>query len=338
MDIIHWAEYGPSKMNLNGKFYYEDMYKYVDTFATLVMEQLAPIAVAKGTTQLAYPTGCAAPPEGLCKSLMPRISMPHIRLACLTLTYRFFGDGAENADRILGVYVLVDHNFLTASMPTFRLNVHVMRLVSAGYKATLEAAEDVGGAEEGCGSVDNYLVCVVEKEFLVVNKDCSVNSGLDVRLGLVAVEMSTGDVVCGEFDDNFMQWALEAVVLSLPPAEILLGEPLSKQTDEITLFLQSLFSYRFGAVSLYEEMNSAVSGMNGYRVDGKRLVVRVTGKPPVFRSPAFNHLSKFPGVAPDTFAIIYFDCTVPGDPSFLGSKYESFFSKTAAPISQEFVT
>ncbi|KAK6936464.1 DNA mismatch repair protein MutS-like, N-terminal [Dillenia turbinata] len=182
--------------------------------------------------------------------------------------YRFFGDDAENAARVLGIYAHVDHNFLTASVPTFRLNVHVRRLVSAGYKvgvvkqtetaaikahgsnklgpfcrglsalytkATLEAAEDVGGAEEGCGSVNNYLVCVVEKEILVVNKDCSLNSGFDVRIGFVAVEVSTGDVVYGEFDDNFMRSGLEAVVLSLSPAEILLGEPLSKQTEKFLL-------------------------------------------------------------------------------------------------------
>ncbi|KAJ1391064.1 hypothetical protein SESBI_36989 [Sesbania bispinosa] len=48
--------------------------------------------------------------------------------------YRFFGQDAENAARVLGIYAHMDHNFLTASIPTFRLNVHVRRLVSAGYK------------------------------------------------------------------------------------------------------------------------------------------------------------------------------------------------------------
>lgn len=48
--------------------------------------------------------------------------------------YRFFGEDAEIAARVLGIYAHVDHNFLTASIPTFRLNVHVRRLVSAGFK------------------------------------------------------------------------------------------------------------------------------------------------------------------------------------------------------------
>ncbi|KAI3458167.1 hypothetical protein Pfo_014830 [Paulownia fortunei] len=176
--------------------------------------------------------------------------------------YRFFGEDAENAARVLGIYAHMDHNFLTASVPTFRLNVHVRRLVSAGYKvgvvkqtetaaikahganrlgpfcrglsalytkATLEAAEDLGGGEEGCGSCSNYLFCVVEKEV------GNMESGVDVRIGAVAVEISTGDVVYGEFDDNFTRAGLEAMILNLSPAELLLGKPLSKQTEKLLL-------------------------------------------------------------------------------------------------------
>ncbi|KAM1783770.1 hypothetical protein FF1_041896 [Malus domestica] len=182
--------------------------------------------------------------------------------------YRFFGEDAEIAARVLGIYAHMDHNFLTASVPTFRLNVHVRRLVSAGYKvgvvkqtetaaikahgsnragpfdrglsalytkATLEAAEDVGGKEEGCGGDSSYLACVVDKSVSVENMDGGVESGVEVKIGIVAVEVSTGDVVYGEFDDNFMRSGLEAVVLSLSPAELLLGEPLSKQTDKMLL-------------------------------------------------------------------------------------------------------
>ncbi|XP_059629291.1 DNA mismatch repair protein MSH3 isoform X2 [Cornus florida] len=182
--------------------------------------------------------------------------------------YRFFGDDAENAARVLGIFAHMDHNFLTASIPTFRLNVHVRRLVSAGFKvgvvkqtetaaikahgsnrlgpfcrglsalytkATMEVAEDVGGDEEGCGSCSNYLVCVVEKGLVTENMKCGIESGFDVKIGIVAVEISTGDVVHGEFNDNFMRAGLEAVILSLSPAELLLGEPLSAQTEKLLL-------------------------------------------------------------------------------------------------------
>lgn len=178
--------------------------------------------------------------------------------------FRFFGEDAEIAARVLGIYAHKDHNFMTASVPTFRLNVHVRRLVSEGYKvgvvkqtetaaikahgenksgpfcrglsalytkATLEAAENVGGGEEECGGESNYLCCVVEKGL-----DCGVAGGVfDVRVGVVAVEISTGDVVYGEFNDGFMRSGLEAFVLSLAPAELLLGDPLSKQTEKLLL-------------------------------------------------------------------------------------------------------
>ncbi|XP_075647562.1 DNA mismatch repair protein MSH3 [Castanea sativa] len=182
--------------------------------------------------------------------------------------YRFFGQDAEIAARVLGIYAHLDRNFMTASVPTFRLNVHVRRLVSAGYKvgvvkqtetaaikahgenragpfcrglsalytkATLEAAEDLGGEEEGCRGESNYLVCVAEKSVLEKNMECGLESRFDVKIGMVAVEISTGDVVYAEFNDNFMRSGLEAVVLSLLPAELLLGEPLSKQTEKLLL-------------------------------------------------------------------------------------------------------
>lgn len=48
--------------------------------------------------------------------------------------YRFFGEDAEIAARELNIYCHLDHNFLTASIPTHRLFVHVRRLVAKGYK------------------------------------------------------------------------------------------------------------------------------------------------------------------------------------------------------------
>lgn len=180
--------------------------------------------------------------------------------------YRFFGEDAEVAARVLGIYAHVDHSFMTASIPTFRLNVHVRRLVNAGYKvgvvkqtetaaikahgsnrlgpfcrglsalytkATLEAAEDMGGKDEGFGGESNYLACVVEENLLVKNRECGVESGFDVKIGVVAIEISTGEVVFGEFNDNSMRSGLEAMILSLSPAELLLGDPLSNQTKKV---------------------------------------------------------------------------------------------------------
>ncbi|CAM9679686.1 unnamed protein product, partial [Ectocarpus sp. 12 AP-2014] len=48
--------------------------------------------------------------------------------------YRFFGDDALAAAKVLRIYAHMDHNFQVASVPTFRLAVHLRRLVDAGYK------------------------------------------------------------------------------------------------------------------------------------------------------------------------------------------------------------
>ncbi|KAL2651439.1 hypothetical protein R1flu_019567 [Riccia fluitans] len=119
--------------------------------------------------------------------------------------YRFFGNDAETAAKILGIFPYYDHNFLTASIPTFRLHVHVRRLVEAGCKvgvvrqketaaikahgankagpftrglsalytrATLEAAESLGGqSESGLSRVNSYLMCVAERPILDSSKN-----------------------------------------------------------------------------------------------------------------------------------------------------------------------
>nr|XP_009385995.1 PREDICTED: DNA mismatch repair protein MSH3 [Musa acuminata subsp. malaccensis] len=182
--------------------------------------------------------------------------------------YRFFGEDAEIAARVLGIFAHVDRNFLTASIPTFRLHFHVRRLVAAGYKvgvvkqtetaaikahgsnrlgpfsrglsalytrSTIEAAEDMGGArDEGVSiSGSNYLACVVEKE--LVPGSVHLEGRFAVRIGIIAVEVSTGDVVHGEFNDDSIRTGLEAVLISVSPAEILLGEPLSATTEKLLL-------------------------------------------------------------------------------------------------------
>lgn len=51
--------------------------------------------------------------------------------------FRFFGDDAVVASRCLGIYSRLDHSFLVASVPTFRVAIHLKRLVAAGYKIAL---------------------------------------------------------------------------------------------------------------------------------------------------------------------------------------------------------
>ncbi|KAL3700235.1 hypothetical protein R1sor_018257 [Riccia sorocarpa] len=142
--------------------------------------------------------------------------------------YRFFGNDAETAAKILGIFPYYDHNFLTASIPTFRLHVHVRRLVEAGCKvgvvrqqetaaikahgankagpfirglsalytrATLEAAENLGGeSEAGLTRVNSYLMCVAERPILDSSKNkmkgsVSVGRDSDARMGSYDTEL-----------------------------------------------------------------------------------------------------------------------------------------------------
>lgn len=53
---------------------------------------------------------------------------------------RFFGDDAVAAAKVLSIYAHMDHNFMVASIPTFRTVVHCRRLVAAGYKVYNESS------------------------------------------------------------------------------------------------------------------------------------------------------------------------------------------------------
>ncbi|KAG6543098.1 hypothetical protein Mapa_015347 [Marchantia paleacea] len=174
-----------------------------------------------------------------------------------------------------------DHNFLTASIPTFRLHVHVRRLVEAGCKvgvvrqtetaaikahgsnksgpftrdlsalytrATLEAAEDLGGDSEGrLSRLSSYLMCIAEKPIieskgsdkkrtkgdLNTSREADAQRGsYDTELGVVAVETATGDVMFSGFKDTVMRTELEGRLLACSPVELLLASPLSPQTEK----------------------------------------------------------------------------------------------------------
>ena len=182
--------------------------------------------------------------------------------------FRFFGEDAAVAAAVLGIVAHPYRSFLTASVPTFRLGFHVRRLVAAGHKvgvvrqtetaaikaaaaaqkgggaagapfarglsavytrATIEAAAgelEGGGAAPEEGS--RYLVCVVDKEVEATGRE-----GFDVKVGVVAIEVSTGEVVHGEFMDTASRSGLEAVLLGLAPVEVILGTPLTFATEKV---------------------------------------------------------------------------------------------------------
>jgi hypothetical protein len=90
------------------------------------------VAVAKGRSAAKYALTCT-PLESqviAIKSQQPDA----VLMVEVGYRYRFFGPDAEVAKSCLDIFCHVDKNFQTASIPTYRLSVHLRRLVDSGYK------------------------------------------------------------------------------------------------------------------------------------------------------------------------------------------------------------
>ena len=176
--------------------------------------------------------------------------------------FHFYGEDARNASKVLGIFAYQSRNYLTASVPVVRLHVYVRRLVQAGYRvgvvkqtetaalkasgesesgnksglferklvglytkatldagATLAGAADTGEKASANWTLSNHLLCIAEEQV-----------GSSVRIGVVAVETSTGDVLYGEFVDSMQRPELESRLLCISPAEIVVVEPVSDPT------------------------------------------------------------------------------------------------------------
>ncbi len=189
--------------------------------------------------------------------------------------------------------------FASASIPVHRLHVHVKRLVGAGHKvgvvrqletAALKAAgdnrnapfvrkltnvytkgtyiddvESIEGAGAGAGPATGYLVCITESN--------AKGWGTDekVRLGIVAVQPATGDVIHDCFEDGFMRSEIETRLLHIAPCEILIVGTLSKATEKLVQHL---------------------SGSKA-NVFAEKVRVERVEKPKAMAAQAYSHVSNF---------------------------------------------
>ncbi|KAJ7423960.1 hypothetical protein BTVI_08115 [Pitangus sulphuratus] len=145
--------------------------------------------------------------------------------------YRFFGEDAEIAARELNIYCHLDHNFMTASIPSHRLFVHVRRLVAKGHK--LDDSVDV---EEVTTDVpDNYLLCCCEN-----GENLRGRKKGDIVIGIMAIQPTTGEVIFDCFRDSASRSELESRVLRLQPVEIILPSRLSDQSEKLISSITSM--------------------------------------------------------------------------------------------------
>ncbi|XP_060233754.1 DNA mismatch repair protein Msh3 isoform X1 [Meriones unguiculatus] len=182
--------------------------------------------------------------------------------------YRFFGEDAEIAARELNIYCHLDHNFMTASIPTHRLFVHVRRLVAKGYKVGVvkqtETAALKAIGDNKSSVFSRKLTALYTKSTLIgedvnpvirlhdcvnideVMADTSTNYLLciyeekenikdkkkgNISIGIVGAQPATGEVVFDCFQDSASRQELETRLLSLQPVELLLPSDLSQPTE-----------------------------------------------------------------------------------------------------------
>ncbi|KAL8731520.1 MAG: hypothetical protein Q9166_003366 [cf. Caloplaca sp. 2 TL-2023] len=192
--------------------------------------------------------------------------------------------------------------FASASIPVHRLHVHVKRLVGAGHKvgivrqletAALKAVgdnrnapfvrkltnvytkgtyiDDVEGLEgavsgpSGGAPATGYLVCITETN--------AKGWGTDekVRVGIVAVQPATGDVIHDNFNDGFMRSEIETRLLHIAPCEILIVGELSKATEKLVQHLSG----------------------SKTNVFGEKVRVERVDKPKTMAAQAYSHVSNF---------------------------------------------
>ncbi|KAI0948577.1 hypothetical protein AcV7_009281 [Taiwanofungus camphoratus] len=175
---------------------------------------------------------------------------------------RFFGEDAKIASKELGIVCFPHRNFLNAMIPLHRRDVHLKKLLSKGYKiGIVEQTETAALKKVGdnrnelfsrkmthlytsvtyvdeMDSVDDLdptsapsLICLTE--------ELKGGMGTDehVRIGMIAISPSTGDVVWDEFDDNHMRTELETRLVHTKPYEILLpNDHLSRPSEKMIAY------------------------------------------------------------------------------------------------------
>lgn len=163
--------------------------------------------------------------------------------------YKFFGDDAKIAAKELGIVAYPDRNFIVASIPIHRRDIHLRKLLSRGHKVGIVAQTETAALKkvgdnrnapferelthlytaatyvDEIDSVDDagvngapLLMCIVEQ--------LRGGMGIDerVNVGMIVICPSTGDVVWDEFEDGHMRTELETRMVHCKPAELLLAE------------------------------------------------------------------------------------------------------------------
>ncbi|KAG8691841.1 Mismatch repair protein msh3 [Ceratobasidium sp. 423] len=161
--------------------------------------------------------------------------------------FRFFGEDARVASRELGIACFMDKNFLTASIPVHRRDVHVKKLISQGYKVGIigqmeTAALKKAGDNRRSADDDDAFAHGAAPPIACIIEELRGGMGADdlVHFSFVAVTPATGDIVYDTFDDTYMRSEIETRMAHVRPLELLLPESkLTKPTEKMLAHIGS---------------------------------------------------------------------------------------------------
>ncbi|KAI8616884.1 muts domain V-domain-containing protein [Chytriomyces sp. MP71] len=180
--------------------------------------------------------------------------------------FRFFEQDALTASKELNIVAYMDKNLRGASIPTHRLNVHVSKLVSLGYKVGIvrqtetAALKAVGDNKSGpfartltniftkstfidpdmlCATLDGGAETRLDAErssyLLVLSETPHASIPEKTTLHIVAVQLSTGELLFDSFADGALRGELETRLEHIRPVEMLLPaeSTLSTATESV---------------------------------------------------------------------------------------------------------
>ncbi|EPX71524.1 MutS protein 3 [Schizosaccharomyces octosporus yFS286] len=173
--------------------------------------------------------------------------------------YRFFDEDAKIVSKTLGIGCYYEHNFLNASIPSYRIDFHLERLINAGLKVAVakqtETAvfkstgntrntlfqRDVVGMytkgtliRESTSRYDHRLNgSLQESQQILCISESSISKKIPsgkVQIGFLCTQLSSGTFIYDQFEDDILRSNLQTRLSHLQPCEIIFSDQLSSES------------------------------------------------------------------------------------------------------------
>ncbi|PWZ02446.1 hypothetical protein BCV70DRAFT_196688 [Testicularia cyperi] len=174
---------------------------------------------------------------------------------------KFYGEDARIAAKELNIMCFPERNLYTAMIPVHRLHIHIKKLIAAGHKVgvvrqietrALKAAsknaytpfvrkltalytsstwvDDLGTGDDMASEYTSQ-----PKSLMAIVEQSEGGNGPEdrVSIGVISVEVTTGNVTFDQFSDGYARSELETRLAHLSPAEVLISKRLTKPTEKV---------------------------------------------------------------------------------------------------------